>query len=115
MSPIMPPHGRGVQGPRRPDAPEAAGPAVQERRPDAERARGAPADDAFRGDEAPADPREGRPRRDEATRAREAALPESRPDPARPRPMGEQIRRAVGRGPERPQTHAGGQDDGESI
>ena len=27
---------------------------------------------------------------------REAPLPESRPDPARPRPLGEQIRRALG-------------------
>ena len=39
----------------------------------------------------------------QAARAREAALPERRPDPARPRPLGEQVRRALGRRAERPQ------------
>ena len=34
---------------------------------------------------------------------REAPLPESRADPARPRPLGQQVRRAVGRRPERAQ------------
>ena len=36
-------------------------------------------------------------------RPREAALPEPRPDPARPRPVGEQVRRALGRGAQRAQ------------
>jgi len=35
--------------------------------------------------------------------AREAALPEPRPDPARPRPLGEQVCRALGCDPERAQ------------
>ena len=39
----------------------------------------------------------------QAARPREAALPEPRPDPARPRPVGEQIRRALGRGAQRAQ------------
>ena len=33
---------------------------------------------------------------DPAARPREAALPEPRPDPARPRPLGEQVRGALG-------------------
>ena len=33
----------------------------------------------------------------QAARPREAPLPEPRPDPARPRPLGEQVRRALGR------------------
>ena len=46
---------------------------------------------------------------DPAARAREAALPQCRPDPARPRPLGEQIHRALGRRAERSQTRIGGQ------
>ena len=45
---------------------------------------------------------------DEAPRAREAALPEPGPDPARPRPVGEQVRRAVGRRAHRAQAATGG-------
>ena len=46
----------------------------------------------------------------QAARPREAALPEPRPDPARPRPLGEQVRRALGRGAQRAQArHRGGQ------
>ncbi len=51
----------------------------------------------------------------QATRAREAALPEPRPDPARPRPLGEQVRRALGRDAQRAQATTGGQDHGEGI
>src|SRR5436853_5528293 len=90
-------HGRGVQGPRRPHAPEPARRAVQARRADAQRTRAATADDAVRRDEAPEAARRGGPRRHEAAWAREAPLPEPRPDPARPRQVGEQIRRALGR------------------
>ena len=40
---------------------------------------------------------EAGPRRDQAARPGEAPLPEPGPDPARPRPVGEQVRRALGR------------------
>ena len=46
--------------------------------------------------EAPAGARGRWPDHDEAARAREAPLPEPRSDPARPRPLGEQVRGAVG-------------------
>ena len=39
----------------------------------------------------------------QAARPREAPLPEPRPDPARPRPVGEQVRRALGRDAQRAQ------------
>ena len=45
---------------------------------------------------------------DEAARAREAALPEPGPDQARPRPLGEQVRGAVGGDAHRPQAATGG-------
>ena len=45
---------------------------------------------------------------DQAARSREAALPEPRPDPARPRPVGEQVRRAMGRRAQRAQATTGG-------
>jgi hypothetical protein len=41
--------------------------------------------------------RGGRPGRHPPARPREAPLPEPGPDPARPRPVGEQVRRALGR------------------
>ena len=44
-----------------------------------------------------------------ANAAREAALPQPRPDPAHPRPLGEQVRRAVGLCAHRAQDSAGGQ------
>ena len=105
----------GVQGARGPNAAEPARRAVQGGRPDVERARAAAADDALRRHEAPAAARGGRPRDDKEARSREAALPEPRPDPARPRPMGEQVRRALGRRPQRAQAPIGGQDDGEGV
>src|ERR1700750_361681 len=46
--------------------------------------------------------------------AREAAFPEPGPDPARPRPVGEQIRRALGRRAQRAQDENRG-DDGEGV
>ena len=39
---------------------------------------------------------------------REAALPQPRPDPARPRPVGEQVRRALGGDAQRAQDLSGG-------
>src|SRR5207249_7844012 len=110
-----PRHGRGVQGPRRSDAPDPPRRAVRAGRADAQRARATPADVALRRDEAPAGPRGGGSRDDEATRSREAPLPEPRADPARPRSLGEQVRRAVGGGAQRTQTQIGGQDDGEGV
>ena len=48
----------------------------------------------------------------QAARSREAALPQPRPDPARPRPLGQQVRRALGRGAQRAQDrHRGGDDE----
>ena len=47
--------------------------------------------------------RGGGPRGHQAARPREAPLPEPRPDPARPRPVGEQVRRALGRRAQRAQ------------
>ncbi len=84
-------------------------------RADAERARAAAADDALRRDEAPEGARGGRPGGDQAARPREAALPEPRPDPARPRPVGEQVRRALGRGAQRAQADTRRKDDGEGV
>src|SRR5438093_9318608 len=95
--------GRGVQGPGRSEPPQAARRALQARRADARGTRAAPADDALRGNEAFARARGGQARRNAAARARKAALPEPRPDPAGPRPVGEQVRRAVGGDPERPE------------
>ena len=80
-----------------------------------ERARAAVADDALRRDEAPEGARGGRARGHQAAWPREAPLPEPRPDPARPRPLGEQIRRALGRDAQRAQAQIGGQDDGEGV
>src|ERR671928_48605 len=48
-----------------------------------------------------------------SARPREAALPEPGPDPARPRPVGEQVRGALGRGAQRPQGTTGGRHDGD--
>ena len=45
---------------------------------------------------------------------REGPLPEPRPDPARPRPVGEQVRRALGRRAQRPQNQIG-ESDGEGL
>ena len=81
-------------------------------RADAERARGPAADDALRRDEAPARARGGRPGHHEAAWPREAPLPEPGPDPARPRPVGEQVRRALGGDAERAQDTSGGRNDG---
>ena len=53
-------------------------------------------DDPLRRDEAPQAARGGRPRGHQAARPREAPLPEPGPDPARPRPVGQQVRRALG-------------------
>src|SRR5882762_5049119 len=107
-------HGCCVQSPRGPDAPKPARRIVQGRWADAERARGAAADDALRGDEAPEASGGGRSRRHQAARAGETALSESGSDPARPRPLGEQIRRTLVRWTERPETHIG-EDDGEGF
>ena len=57
----------------------------------------------------------GGARRHAATRPREAALPEPRPDPARPRPVGEQVRRALGGGAQRAQARHRGERHGEGI
>ena len=43
-----------------------------------------------------------------AARPREAPLPQPRPDPAHPRPLGEQVRRALGGGAQRAQDRTGG-------
>ena len=99
--------GRGVQGPRRSDPAEPARRAVPGGRADAQRARGALPDDALRRDEAPAATRGGGPGGDQAARPREASLPEPGPDPADPRPVGQQVRRALGGRAQRPQARAG--------
>ena len=91
-----PGHGRRVQGPRRPHAPQPARRALQGGRADADSAGGSAPDVALRRDEAPEGARGGEPRGHQAARAREAPLPEPRPDPARPRQVGEQVRRALG-------------------
>ena len=52
---------------------------------------------------------------DQAARPREAALPEPRPDPARPRPVGEQVRRALGRGAQRAQERESRRTHGEGV
>ena len=96
-------HGRGVQGAGGPDAEELARRALPRGRAVAQRIGGAAAHDALRRHEAPEDPRGGGPRDHQEARSREAPLPEPRPDPARPRPVGEQIRRALGRRPDRAQ------------
>src|SRR3989442_11542242 len=101
-------HGRCVQGPRRPDAPEPARRSVRAGRADAQRARGAVADDALRRDEAPEGLGGGAPRDHAAARSREAPLPEPRPDSAHPRPLGEQVRGALGGGAVRAQARPGG-------
>src|SRR3954471_7322437 len=109
-------HGRGVQGSIRPHPAEPARRAVRAGRPDAQRARGAPSDDAVRRHEAPEGARGGEARGDQAAGSREAALPESRPDPAGPRQVGEQVRGALGgravRAQARPRK---GGDDGEGV
>src|SRR3954462_7400151 len=46
--------------------------------------------------------------REQARWPREAALPEPRPDQARPRPVGEQVRRAMGGDAQRAQAHTRG-------
>src|ERR1700688_4979513 len=107
-------HGCGVQSPRRPDATKSARRIVQAGWANAERARGAAADDALRCDEAPEVARGGRSRRQQAARAREIALSEPGSDPARPRPLGEQVRRTMGSRTERPQAQTG-EDDGEGF
>src|SRR6267378_8280397 len=101
-------HGCGVQGPGRPNPAKPPRRAVPRRRTDAPRVAGTPADDAFRRHEAPEAARRGGPRGDQAAGPRKAALPEPHPDPARPRPVGEQVRRAMGRWAERPQERIGG-------
>src|SRR6202043_135698 len=100
-------HGRGLQSPRRSDAPEAARRAVQAGRADAHRSRAAVADDPLRRDEAPQGARRGESRGHETAWPREAPLSESCPDPARPPPLGEQIRRALGSTAERAQERPG--------
>src|SRR5438128_7094038 len=100
-------HGRGIQGACRAHPAKPARRALRARRAEAERARGAPADDALRRDEAPAGAGGGGPGQDPQARPREAALPQPRPDPARPRPLGEQVRAALDSGPERPQARPG--------
>src|SRR5688500_1472843 len=107
------PDGRGVQSSRRPDASAPARPAVPPGWAAAARPRAGAGDDAVRRHEASAAARGGKPRDDQAARTREAPLPEPRPDPARPRQVGEQVRRALGRDAERAQAPIGGQDDGE--
>ena len=82
---------------------EPARRAPRARRADAELARVPAADDPLRGDEAPAGPGGGESRDHAAPWPREAALPQPRPDQAHPRPLGEQIRRALGRRAQRAQ------------
>src|SRR5206468_3686761 len=105
-----PEHGHGVQGPRRPDPAEPPRRALPGRRPDAQRARGPLLDDALRRDEAPEAARGGGTGGHPPARPREAPLPEPRPDPTRPRPVGEQIRRALGLRADRAQAPTGGTD-----
>src|SRR5262249_3352488 len=101
-------HGRGFQGACRPDPPRPARPAVRGGRSDADRARAAACDDAIRRHEARGGARGGRARDDAAARAGEAPLPQPRPDPAHPRPLGEQVRRAMGRDAQWAQDTTGG-------
>src|ERR1700730_979473 len=108
-------HGCGLQGPRRSDTQEAARRAVQAGRADAHRSRAAVADDPLRRDEAPQGARRGEPRGHETAWPREAPLSESCPNPARPRPLGEQVRRALGSTAERAQEKAGGENNGKSL
>ena len=96
--------GLGVQGPCGPDPARPARRPVRPGRSDADRPGGASADDALRSDEAPQDPGRGRARRAPQARPREGSLPQPRPDPAHPRPLGEQVRRAVGLRADRSQT-----------
>ena len=49
----------------------------------------------------------------QAARSREAPLPQPGPDPARPRPVGEQVRRALGGDAQRPQEPTGGRHHGQ--
>src|SRR5712691_13514195 len=107
--------GRSVQGPRRPDPTEPPRRAVPGGRPDVERARGPLLDDALRRHEAPPAARGGRTGGHPPARSREAPLPEPRPDPARPRPVGEQVRRALGLRADRAQTRTGGTTNGEGF
>src|SRR5947209_17491947 len=100
--------GRRVQGPRRLDAAKPARRAVSRRWSDPQRTRTALADDPLRRDEALARAGSGRSGGHAAARAREAALPEPRPDPADPRPLGQPVRRALGRRPQRAQDPNGG-------
>ena len=100
-------HGPGVQGTCRSHPAEPARRALPRGWADAERARRALLDVALRRDAAPAIARGGRPDRHPATRPREAPLPEPGPDPARPRPVGEQVRRALGECAQRPQEQTG--------
>src|SRR5258708_34531391 len=88
--------------------------AVPRGRPDAERARGALSDHALRGDEAPEAARRGRAHRHPAAWPREAPLPQPRAYPADPRPVGEQICRALGGRAERDQARTG-EADGKSL
>ena len=75
---------------------------------------GRPRDDPGRRREAPAAARGRRPRRQPAPRPREAALPQPGPDPAHPRPLGEQVHRAVGRRAHRSEARTGAVD-GEGV
>ncbi|CAA9366688.1 MAG: Transcriptional regulator, ArsR family / Ligand-binding SRPBCC domain protein family, partial [uncultured Nocardioidaceae bacterium] len=100
--------GPGVQSSRRPDPARPPRCLVHRGRSDPERPRGTGADDALRSDEAPQGPGGSRARRDAQARPGEAPLPQPRPDPAHPRPVGEQVRRTVGRRAHRSQGTAGG-------
>src|SRR6476620_10788648 len=96
-------HGRGVQGARRSDPQGSPGPVARARRADAQGARVRAPDDPVRRHEAPAGARGGGSRHDEAPWPGEAPVPEPRPDQAHPRPVGKQIRRALGRCAQRAQ------------
>src|ERR1700709_1103029 len=102
-------HGRGLQGPGRPDAEEPARRAFRAGRSDPERARGGVADVALRRDEAPQALGGGGVGDHQASRSREAPLPQPRPDPGRLRALGQQVLRVLGRRAQRAQKrHRGG-------
>ena len=101
------PGGGRVPSALRPDPSVAARRPPRGGRPDPGRPHGRTRHDPHRGGQAPAPPRGGRPRRHPPAGPGEAALPQPGPDPPHPRPVGEQVHRAVGRRTGRPQDRAG--------
>ena len=99
--------GHGVPGPRRPHPTGAPRCPVRPGRPDAGRPDRTARHHQDRRRQAPGCARGRRAGGEPAPGPREAALPQPGPDPARPRPLGEQVHRAVGRRPGRSQGGAG--------